>query len=81
MSAVKNIGEAMEKMLHEKKISNKINYDVLKNLTSPLTALMNKQAVTTEQDDTTPVAVPEVNNAQQLPVVYESGSVNTSSKR
>lgn len=28
-------GEAIEKMLQEKKISNKINYDILKTLTAP----------------------------------------------
>lgn len=31
-------GEAIEKMLQEKKISNKINYDILKTLTGPKTA-------------------------------------------
>lgn len=30
-------GEAIEKMLQEKKISSKINYDVLKSLTAPST--------------------------------------------
>lgn len=38
-------GEAIEKMLQEKKISNKINYDILKALTEPKTASVDASAL------------------------------------
>ena len=40
-----SLGEAMEKMLHEKKLSTKIDYEVLKNLTNGGTSnLVSKMA-------------------------------------
>lgn len=42
-------GEAIEKMLQEKKISNKINYDVLKNLTSLTESTINTPVLSTDE--------------------------------
>lgn len=42
-------GEAIEKMLQEKKISNKINYDILKTLTEPKS--VNTEPSTINEDD------------------------------
>lgn len=47
-------GEAIEKMLQEKKISNKINYDILKALTEPKAAAASEAALA-EVEETTPV--------------------------
>lgn len=46
-------GEAIEKMLQEKKISSKINYDILKTLTEPITEDSKKL------DETSPAIVDE----------------------
>lgn len=48
-----NAREAIEKMLQEKKISSKINYDVLKNLNQvekkvPATSLLGSGVITAE---------------------------------
>lgn len=43
-------GEAIEKMLQEKKISNKINYDVLKNLSNLTSIVQNQSNPTTSED-------------------------------
>ncbi len=45
-------GEAIEKMLQEKKISNKINYDILKTLTEPKSVDVDASNVTTNDDET-----------------------------
>lgn len=50
------IGEAIEKMLQEKKISSKINYEVLKSLNVSLTTLNKEQQKIDE-----PVESPRVN--------------------
>lgn len=47
-------GEAIEKMLQEKKISSKINYDILKTLTASTNEEANKAA--TNEDETQPVS-------------------------
>lgn len=46
-------GEAIEKMLQEKKISNKINYDILKTLTSSTATTAEKE----EETDEPPVII------------------------
>lgn len=48
-------GEAIEKMLQEKKISNKINYDILKALTEPKAAGQESGVETMAVVDETPV--------------------------
>lgn len=55
-------GEAIEKMLQEKKISTKINYDILKSLTVPADKETEKKAINLDIDDFT--EVPDV-----LPIV------------
>ncbi|PIK39627.1 putative transcription factor IIIB 90 kDa subunit-like [Apostichopus japonicus] len=48
-------GEAIEKLLKEKKISSKINYDVLKNLEKPTTDVVRPTAEATPPLDPTPL--------------------------
>lgn len=61
-------GEAIEKMLQEKKISNKINYDILKTLTAPL-------------DTGTEEATDEVNETPAVDETPEPSSVVFSGSR
>jgi hypothetical protein len=42
MTPVSNPQEAIERMLQEKRLSSKINYDVLKNLNKDLVSLINQ---------------------------------------
>ncbi|KAI1290277.1 Transcription factor IIIB 90 kDa subunit [Halotydeus destructor] len=58
-------GEAIEKMLQEKRISNKINYDVLKQLTKPCLA----SAVTVTTEDITTHTVVESTPVKRLPSI------------
>lgn len=58
------VGEAIEKMLQEKKISNKINYDILKTLTEPKAD---------ESEPKADVSAPEVlDETPVVPLVYHS---------
>lgn len=44
-------GEAIEKMLQEKKISSKINYDILKSLTGPATTVTGEESSEKEENE------------------------------
>lgn len=61
VNRVKKIGpsntasEAIEKMLQEKKISSKINYDILKTLTESTTEGLNKPSTTNTSATSTPL--------------------------
>lgn len=48
-------GEAIEKMLQEKKISSKINYDILKSLTAPADKEIGESEISLEIDTQTDV--------------------------
>lgn len=48
-------GEAIEKMLQEKKISSKINYDILKSLTAPADKEIGESEIILEIDTQTDV--------------------------
>lgn len=52
-------GEAIEKMLQEKKISNKINYDILKTLTEPKSVELETTNVTSDMTNEIPLAIDE----------------------
>ncbi|BFF92524.1 transcription factor IIIB 90 kDa subunit [Drosophila madeirensis] len=63
-------GEAIEKMLQEKKISSKINYDILKTLTDSIAGLTGKSPAASV--DTKPTTLEEL---QQQPVIVEEGPI------
>lgn len=65
------LGEAIEKMLQEKKISSKINYEVLKSLNISVNSSNNQQQNTPELSTTT-TTTSELNNAESFkkPLVY-----------
>lgn len=58
-----SLGEAIEKMLQEKKISSKINYEVLKSLN-------NQQQNTQELSATNTSELDDVTNIDKLLVIY-----------
>ncbi|XP_034659868.1 transcription factor IIIB 90 kDa subunit [Drosophila subobscura] len=63
-------GEAIEKMLQEKKISSKINYDILKTLTDSIAGLTGQSPASSV--DTKPTTLEEL---QQQPVIVEEGPI------
>ncbi|SPP80668.1 transcription factor IIIB 90 kDa subunit [Drosophila guanche] len=63
-------GEAIEKMLQEKKISSKINYDILKTLTDSIAGLTGQSPAASV--DTKPTTLEEL---QQQPVIVEEGPI------
>lgn len=79
-------GEAIEKMLHEKRISNKINYDVLRQLSKPAASLANPMNKTSTVDsapaapvETTPIKrLPSIRNHVSLSDVRLSRSLSKS---
>lgn len=88
-------GEAIEKMLqHEKKISSKINYDVLRNLSSDNPADMLSQhslTGTTSTSDSCATAasstttvdgrIPDVTQPQYLPEVVDESHLPITTRR
>ncbi|EDW24090.1 GL23944 [Drosophila persimilis] len=63
-------GEAIEKMLQEKKISSKINYDILKTLTDSIAGLTGQSP--SSSVDTKPTTLEEL---KQQPVIVEEGPI------
>jgi len=68
-------GEAIEKMLQEKKISSKIDYEVLKTLTSGSGGLMDDSPATSA--DTKPSTLEDI---KQQPVIVEEGPIAPKSR-
>ncbi|XP_039493071.1 transcription factor IIIB 90 kDa subunit [Drosophila santomea] len=68
-------GEAIEKMLQEKKISSKINYEILKTLTDGIGGLTDDSPTTSA--DTKPSTLEEL---KQQPVIVEEGPVPSKSR-
>ncbi|XP_052837032.1 transcription factor IIIB 90 kDa subunit [Drosophila gunungcola] len=68
-------GEAIEKMLQEKKISSKINYEILKTLTEGIGGLTDDSAGTSA--DTKPSTLEEL---KQQPVIVEEGPIAPKSR-
>ncbi|KAJ6629554.1 Transcription factor IIIB 90 kDa subunit [Pseudolycoriella hygida] len=74
-------GEAIEKMLQEKKISNKINYDILKTLTEPKSADVESSTVTTDDTPETEDKAPSTSlGGSQKPKVEQKPYTSTSWK-
>lgn len=69
-------GEAIEKMLQEKKISSKINYEILKTLTEGIGGLTGESAATST--DTKPTTLQEI---KEQPVIVEEGPVVSKNSR
>ncbi|XP_022212471.2 transcription factor IIIB 90 kDa subunit [Drosophila obscura] len=69
-------GEAIEKMLQEKKISSKINYDILKTLTDSIAGLTGESPASSV--DTKPTTLEEL---KQQPVIVEEGPIAPKSSR
>lgn len=67
-------GEAIEKMLQEKKISSKINYDILKTLTESIGTLTGRKDGEAASDATTPKTLEEVKNT---PAIFEEGPISS----
>nr|AAF72066.1 RNA polymerase III transcription factor BRF [Drosophila melanogaster] len=68
-------GEAIEKMLQEKKISSKINYEILKTLTDGMGGLTDDSPTTSA--DTKPSTLEEL---KHQPVIVEEGPVPSKSR-
>ncbi|XP_016976363.1 transcription factor IIIB 90 kDa subunit [Drosophila rhopaloa] len=68
-------GEAIEKMLQEKKISSKINYEILKTLTEGIGGLTDDSAGTSA--DTKPSTLEEL---KQQPLIVEEGPIAPKSR-
>ncbi|XP_016950146.1 transcription factor IIIB 90 kDa subunit [Drosophila biarmipes] len=68
-------GEAIEKMLQEKKISSKIDYEVLKTLTSGSAGLMDDSPATSA--DTKPSTLEDI---KQQPAIVEEGPIAPKSR-
>ncbi|ALC46276.1 Brf [Drosophila busckii] len=69
-------GEAIEKMLQEKKISSKINYDILKTLTEGIGTLKSEHE--------TKVELPKPSSLEELqlaPVIVEDGPITSKKSR
>lgn len=69
-------GEAIEKMLQEKKISSKINYDILKTLTEGMGSFSGESE--TAEDAPKPKTLEEL---EQTPVIVEEGPISSKSSR
>ncbi|XP_064550211.1 transcription factor IIIB 90 kDa subunit [Drosophila montana] len=69
-------GEAIEKMLQEKKISSKINYDILKTLTEGMGSFTGEGE--TVEDAPKPKTLEEL---EQTPVIVEEGPISGKSSR
>ncbi|EDW15352.1 transcription factor IIIB 90 kDa subunit [Drosophila mojavensis] len=69
-------GEAIEKMLQEKKISSKINYDILKTLTEGMGCLTGDSEASAEEPK--PKTVEEL---AQTPVIVEEGPISSKQSR
>ncbi|XP_030369291.1 transcription factor IIIB 90 kDa subunit isoform X2 [Scaptodrosophila lebanonensis] len=66
-------GEAIEKMLQEKKISNKINYDILKTLTEGMGAA-GEPVASGSDANSKPITLDEL---QLTPIIVEEGPIKT----
>ncbi|EDW67915.1 transcription factor IIIB 90 kDa subunit [Drosophila virilis] len=69
-------GEAIEKMLQEKKISSKINYDILKTLTEGMGSFSGEGE--TAEDAPKPKTLEEL---EQTPVIVEEGPISSKNSR
>ncbi|XP_054726188.1 transcription factor IIIB 90 kDa subunit [Anastrepha obliqua] len=69
-------GEAIEKMLQEKKISNKINYDILRTLTEGCAA--GGSSSTTIQAE---AGASEVVDVKNVPIIVETGPIQQKNSR
>lgn len=69
-------GEAIEKMLQEKKISSKINYEILKTLTEGISGLTGESPAPSA--DTKPSTLEDL---KQQPVIVEEGPIAPKSGR
>lgn len=69
-------GEAIEKMLQEKKISSKINYEILKTLTEGIGGLTGESTATSTE--TKPTTLQEI---KEQPVIVEEGPVVSKNSR
>lgn len=70
-------GEAIEKMLQEKKISSKINYDILKTLTESIGTLTGEKDGEASADKTVPKTLEEV---KESPVILEEGPISSKNR-
>lgn len=79
-------GEAIEKMLQEKKISSKINYDILRTLTeggpstSSTTAVKIKSENASEKSGNIEIAEKRNVETKCLPVIIETGPIQTKNR-
>lgn len=69
-------GEAIEKMLQEKKISSKINYDILKTLTEGMGSFTSEGEISAE--DPKPKTLDEL---AQTPAIVEDGPISSKQSR
>ncbi|EDV91541.1 transcription factor IIIB 90 kDa subunit [Drosophila grimshawi] len=69
-------GEAIEKMLQEKKISSKINYDILKTLTEGMGTLTGDSESAPE-----PMKPKTLEELEQTPVIVEEGPISSKNSR
>ncbi|XP_062125993.1 transcription factor IIIB 90 kDa subunit [Drosophila sulfurigaster albostrigata] len=67
-------GEAIEKMLQEKKISSKINYDILKTLTEGMVTLSEEAETSSEQ------AKPKTEKLERASVILEESPIAGNSR-
>ena len=75
-------GEAVEKMLQEKKISSKINYDILRNLTDSLpSSLVKKTSLPAGQPSTSAAGSPQLAAQSATPADYLPGVIDEAGVR